>query len=237
MSWSINDSANTEQKSGTKIELNVTKAARHTITAHYTFEKSVKTGRPDDVRNISETIMIDMERKNLNPILKVNSNSSYVPARVTVDASQSQSEYSEIVKFIFDFGEGRPPAEGDAIQNYTYSTAGEKIITVTIVDSNGERASTKQTLVLKDAARSVDFTTSLSPAQIHLPVDFSAIDNSGQVEDYLWNFGDNTPISHGFEVSHTFKTAGTYNITLTIRYTDGTEKSTSKKFTVVEKLE
>lgn len=202
------------------MELELTRTARYTVTAEYTFEKSVKTGREDDIRTVSEIVMLDMERKNLNPVLKIKSDSSYVPVRVTVDASESQSEFSEIVKFIYDFGEGRVPAEGDAIQNYTYTTAGEKIITVTIVDSNGERASAKQTLVLKDTAKTVDFTTSLSPGQVNMPVDFTALDNSGQVEEYLWSFGDNTPISHGYEVSHTFKSAGTYPVTLTIRYTD-----------------
>lgn len=237
VSWSIHDGSNTESKSGMRIELDLTRTARHTITAKYTFEKTVKTGRSDDTRSVTETIMIDMERKNLNPVLKVTADSAYAPVRVIVDASQSQSEYSEIMKFIFDFGEGRTPAEGDAIQTYTYTTAGEKEISVTIIDSNGERATTKETLVLKEAARSVDFTTSLSPAQANLPVDFTATENSGQVEEYLWNFGDNTPIKHGYEVSHTFKTAGTYVVTLVVRYTDGTEKTANKKFSVVDKLE
>lgn len=70
-----------------------------------------------------------------------------------------------------------------------------------------------------------------------MPVDFTAAGTTGQVEDYLWNFNDNTPISHGYEVSHTFAKSGKYNVTLTVRYTDGTEKTTQQQFVVVDSLE
>lgn len=195
VTWSIHDGTKAEEKTGAKIEIDLKKSARYTITGNYTFEKNTKTGREDDIRIVSDEVIIDMERKNINPVLKVSTDSLYVPTRVTVDASQSQSEYSDIVKFIFDFGDGRAPTEGDAVHMYTYTTAGEKTITVTAVDSNGEKAIAKEVLVLKDTPRSVDFTTSLSAAQVNLPVDFIAMDNSGQVEEYLWNFGDNTPMS------------------------------------------
>lgn len=57
------------------------------------------------------------------------------------------------------------------------------------------------------------------------------------MESYLWNFGDNTGISHGYSASHTFKQAGEYTVTLTVRYTDGTERNTAQKFKVVTSLE
>lgn len=235
--WSINDGRTTENRIGERIEFSVKRTARYNITAEYTFEKSIKTGQADDIRTATDNIMLDLERKNLTPILKISKNSDYVPARVTVDASESLAEYSEIIKFIYDFGEGRPAAEGDAIQTYQYTTPGEKTISVTIVDSNGEQATTKQTVVLKDTPKNLNFTTSLSPGIINQTIDFKADGTTGQVEDYLWNFGDNTPISHGYETSHTFTKSGEYKVTLTVRYMDGTERSTNQIFKVVDSLE
>lgn len=235
--WSINDGRTTENRVGDRIEFAISRTARYSITAEYTFEKSIKTGQPDDTRNARDLIMLDLERKNLTPILKITQTSDYVPARITVDASESVAEFSEIIKFIYDFGEGRPAAEGDAIQTYQYTTAGEKTITVTVVDSNGEQATTKQKVVLKDTPKNLNFTTSLSPGIINQTVDFRAEGTTGQVEDYLWNFGDNTPVSHGYEASHTFVKSGEYIVTLTVRYVDGTERSTSQKFKVVDSLE
>lgn len=67
------------------------------------------------------------------PRMMVSASSDYVPALVSIDASQSASENGEIKKFIFDFGEGKTPAEGDSIRQYQYTTPGEKTITLTIV--------------------------------------------------------------------------------------------------------
>ena len=110
-----------------------------------------------------------------------------------MDGSQSRSENGEIKKFIYNFGEGKPDAEGDAIQIYEYTTPGEKEITLTIINESGEKAQIKRVIVLKESPKTLDFTTSLSPAIVSIPVDFSVIGESGQVEGYIWNFGDNTP--------------------------------------------
>ncbi len=235
--WTISENNKSENRDGTKIEFDVTRAGRYSIVAEYTFEKNIKTGRDDDTRTAVDTVRLDLERKELYATLKVNTSSDYVPARVTVDASESHSEYSEIIKFVYDFGEGRAPAQGDAIQTYQYTTPGEKTITVTIIDSNGKQATAKQVLVLKDTPKNLDFTTSLSPGIKNSPVDFEATGTTGEIEDYLWNFGDNTPVSHGYQVSHTFAKSGKHTVTLTVRYVDGTEKSTRKEFVVVDSLE
>ncbi len=96
------------------------------------------------------------------PRLDITKESDYVPSLVTVDASQSESENGEIKKFIFNFGEGRTPAEGDAIQQYQYTTSGDKDITLTIVSESGEKTSIKRTIVLKDQIKNIDWTPSMS---------------------------------------------------------------------------
>lgn len=106
--WEINNGSRSETRLGERIEFEVTRNVRYTINAKYTFRKTIQTGRDDDIKEAKDTVILDLERKNLVPVLKIQKSSDYVPSRVTVDASQSQSEYSEIVKFIFDFGEGRP---------------------------------------------------------------------------------------------------------------------------------
>lgn len=94
-----------------------------------------------------------------------------------------------------------------------------------------------KTVVLKDSPKTLGFSTSMSPGVVNMPVDFTGDRSSGQIEEYIWNFGDNTPVSRGYEVSHSFKQAGTYIVTLTVRYSDGTEKSTNQSFKVDATLE
>lgn len=170
------------------------------------------------------------------PRLDINLSSDYVPSTITVDASQSQSENGEIKKFLFDFGEGKPVAEGDAIKQYTYTTPGEKTITLTIIDQGGNSESLKKTIVLKDQTKQIQFIPSINPGTAGNPVDFEAAGTNGQISDYVWNFGDNTPISRGYSVSHTFVTPGRYTVTLTVIYADGTEQSEQRTFEVIGSL-
>jgi len=188
VTWKISDDTNVSSMRGERVTFDIERTMRYIITAEYTFEKIAKTGEANDQRSAQDTIILDLSRSNLTPILKIQQSSDYVPAKVTVDGSQSRSEYSNIITFIYDFGEGKPPAVGDAIRTYEYITDGQKEITLTVVDSNNNRASTKGYVVLKDTPTTIGFTTSLSPATVGAPVDFIASKSTGQIDDYIWNF-------------------------------------------------
>lgn len=235
--WKIFNGTSTTNRIGDRIELAINKSVRHTITAEYVFEKNIKTGTAEDTKRATDTVIIDLDRLSLVPTLKIQQSSDYVPAKITVDWSESKSELSDIIQFIYDFWEGRPETVWDAIQTYQYLTPGEKTITLTIVDSNGERASIKKQVVLKSTPDTIEFTSSISPGIINTDVDFIASGTSGQIEDYIWNFWDNSDIWHGYEVNHKYASPGTYTVTLTVKYINGTEKTIAHDFKVVESLE
>jgi PKD repeat protein len=159
-----------------------------------------------------------------------------VPTLATIDASQSESEEGEIKKFIFDFWEGKTPAEGDSIQQYAYNTPWEKTITLTIVSENWEKTSIKKTIVLKDEVRSLGFAPSIQPGIVWNTIDFEAAGTTWQIEDYVWNFGDNTQVSRWYSTTHTYDAAGTYTVMLTIIYSDGTQQSIKKQYEVIKSL-
>lgn len=140
------------------LELDIAEVTTYEITANYTFSNTTgekKTG--------SDRVKIEIQNRDLIPILDINRSSDYLPVTVTVDASASRSKHSEIKKFLFDFGEGREPIEGDAIQTYEYLSAGEKTITLTIIDEAGTRVTKSEKLIIKNAQKTVGYTTSLSP--------------------------------------------------------------------------
>ncbi len=228
VSWKISDGKNTEEKRWDRINVSLTEPLRYTIEWSYIFRRN----RTNEIEKTKDIVIIDIERKSLMPRLEVSVNSDYVPSIVTVDASQSQSENGEIKKFIFNFWENKDPAEGDAIQKYEYISAWQKKISVTIVSESGERATIEKTLVLKDAAKTINFSPSFSPGVVGSTVDFQTIDTNGQIQEYIWNFGDNTPIIRGESSSHIFTKTWTYLVSLTVVYTDGTRKTETKKFEV-----
>jgi PKD repeat protein len=235
VTWKISHDGITEEKIWEKVIFELPQTVRYTIDAIYTFEKNSKTN-DDDSFVAKDTIIIDLEHKSLEPIINIQQSSDYAPSKITFDASSSQSKNGTIQKFIFDFGEGRPQAEGDAIQIYEYRTAWEKKITLTIVDNNNEQASISKFIVLKDTPKNILFSTSMAPI-MNIPVDFTADGTTGEIEEWIWNFWDNTAVSKWYEVTHTYNKAGTYTVTMTVRYVDGTEKSINKIFQVGATLE
>jgi PKD repeat protein len=176
------------------VKFTVLGTSRYTVTVNYTFRKNVNFGAGEE-KSAKDTIIIDIENKSLIPKILIQQTSDYVPTLITVDGSQSRSENGEIKKFTYNFGEGRPVATGDAIQSYEYTTPGEKEITLTITNSAGQEASTKKVVVLKESPRTITFTSSMSPGVIGAPVDFVVGDANGQIDEYIWNFGDNTTSS------------------------------------------
>lgn len=233
--WKISHDGVTEEKIGEKVIFELPKTVRYTIDAIYTFEKNSKTNDTESFM-AKDSIIIDLEHKSLEPILNILQSSDYAPSKVTFDASSSQSKNGTIQKFIFDFGEWRPQTEWDAIQVYEYRTAGEKKITLTIIDNNNEQAVISKFLILKDTPKTLDFSTSMLPA-INTPVDFTADGTTGEIEEWIWNFGDNTAVAKWYEVTHTFNKIGTYTVVLTVRYTNGTEKTLNKIFNVGNPIE
>ncbi len=235
VTWKISHNGITDEKIGEKVIYELPQTVRYTIEAIYTFEKNSKTIDSDNYTT-KDTIIIDLEHKSLEPILTIQQTSDYAPSKITFDASSSQSKNGNIKKFIYDFDEGRPLTEGDAIQVYEYRTAWEKKITLTIINDNNEEATITKYVVLKDTPKNIVFTTSMTPI-INTPVNFTAEGTTGDIEEWIWNFWDNTPVAKWYEVTHSYSKTGSFLVTMTVRYVNGTEKSANKTFQVESTLE
>jgi PKD domain len=234
--WKISDGKKIIEKVWSIVTFEIPQTQRYTIEAQYIFDKNI-VQTTADTRTARDLIILDLAHQSLEPVLNIQQSSDYTPAKVTVDASSSLSKNGTIQKFIFDFGEGKSQTEWDAIQTYEYRTPGEKKIILTIIDNNNEQVSISKYIILKDTPKNIAFTTSMSPAIIATPITFTADGATGQIEEYIWNYGDNTPVSKWYEVDHAFARIGKYTITLTVRYTDGTERTTTQSLQVDAALE
>jgi PKD repeat protein len=66
--------------------------------------------------------------------------------------------------------------------------------------------------------------------QAPLTVQFDATrstDPAGPIADYLWDFGDGSPVASGAQISHTFRRAGEYLVTLVVVGPSGTGRATT----------
>ena len=75
------------------------------------------------------------------------------------------------------------------------------------------------------------FTTDVT-GELAVSVESTSTDGDGTIADHSWDFGDGTPAATGPAAEHTYASAGTYTVTLTVTDDDGATASTTKQVTV-----
>lgn len=236
VNWTFSDGKKTEEKEWNQVSYTLSNPYRYTVSIKYTFIPNAGSGKQDE-KITQDNIIFDIEHKSLIPRFSLQVPRDYAPVVVTIDWSQSYAENSEIKKFTYDFGDGKPPVSGDAVQKYEYKTPGEKTISLTITNEKGEMETIKKTIVLKDNPKVVDFTPSISPGVVGVPIDFTPTTTEGDISEYIWTFSDNTPAIKDPFPSHTFSDEGKYVVTLTIVYANWTRGESRKEFEVVKELQ
>lgn len=221
-----------ENRNGENIVLDLTQEGRYEVVGTYTFTQKNGVTQNTEEKRGSDRMILTIEKSDIRPILSIAQHSDYVPVTLEFDASASESKYGEITKFIFDFGEGKPPVQWDARPNYRYLTAGAKDVTLTVVTEYGETASITRTIILKEQPKTVALTPSIDQGTVGRPVDWSSRGTNWEIEQTVWNFGDNTAPSYDQNPTHTYTAPWTYTTTLTVIFTDGTTESMSRSFTV-----
>jgi len=148
------------------------------------------------------------------------------PLTVSFDASASTGEIEE---YSWDFGDG---STGDGVQpSNVYHHADEYTVELTVIDSDGRQDSMQRTIrVLEEedddsgdpGKLQAKFTATPEEGQAPLEVTFDASASTGDIEEYLWDFGDGNR-GEGEVTTHTYEEPGTYTVQLTVRDSDHEE--------------
>ncbi len=146
----------------------------------------------------------------------------------------------EIVRYLWDLGDGTQKEGRKSIHSYT--EPGEYVVTLTVEDNSGTQnssASDQMTVIINDPPVPVahsNFEFEISDSQIlHRAAISESIrfdgsesyDRDGKIIAYSWNFGDDGK-GRGAKISHAYTRAGTYTVTLTVQddsRTDSSDKS------------
>ncbi|MDD2487033.1 MAG: PKD domain-containing protein [Candidatus Gracilibacteria bacterium] len=217
------------EKIGKNVSYEFLENKKYTIKVEYTFESKLK----NSIQKITENIIIEGTKKEFDLNLKVVQEAEYAPTVVHIDGSASQVSEGSIVKYSYDFGEGKSPIEGDAKIDYKYNFPGEYIIKLTVTKNNGKKESITKKVILKGASKDLIINSSVSYTYVGKSVDFDTIGSLGQIESYSWNFGDGQSSSDA-NPTHTYEAVGTYRLKLTVTYSDGTIKTGDKVIDVKE---
>ena len=159
--------------------------------------------------------------------LTVNPSAGTAPLAVTADASDSTPGSNPISTYTFNFGDGTTvgPQTG-AIATHTYVVGGSFTVTVTVTDTLGFSAAASEpvsvTIAPPTAAFTANPTTGAAPLAVAANASASRA-GSYPIASYTFDFGDGTTVGpqSGPTAGHTYPTAGTFVITVTVTDTAG----------------
>jgi PKD repeat protein len=153
------------------------------------------------------------------------------PLAVAVNGSASTDADGTIVTHGWDFGDGGTATGATA--SHAYAAAGTYTVTLTVTDDDGGIGTTSQTVVVPDVpvngAPTATFSATTSPLAV--AVNASASTDDGTIVSYGWDFGDATT-GTGVSATHTYASAGTYTIVLTVTDDQGATGTSSQSVVV-----
>jgi len=149
--------------------------------------------------------------------------------RLSVDGSGSTDDQG-ITSYAWRFGDGGTATGATA--SHTYAAGGTFDVELTVTDATGSSRSTSRqvTVVAPNAAPEAAFTASTNGLTVTTNGTTSR-DPDGQVTSYAWDFGDGATGS-GATASHTYASAGTYEVELTVTDDDGATGTATQSVTV-----
>ena len=143
---------------------------------------------------------------------------------VNVDASTTTDADANIVSYSWDWGDGTLAGSG-VTASHTYAAEGAYSITLTVTDADGFTDSAPQSISLRRPTAS--FTASIPRESVSVDASASS-DPDGTIVVYSWDWGDGTPAGSGVTAVHTYMTAGSKTIVLTVTDDQGLQGSTSQ---------
>jgi PKD repeat protein len=151
---------------------------------------------------------------------------------VSFNAATSKAfDAATITGYSWDFGD---KTSGTGVRpNHTYNSVGTFKVLLTVTDSLGSTDTFTGTVttLATHANPTASFTNTPSNLTVAFDGTSSTAADSATITDYVWNYGDGTPAGSGATPSHTYATAGTYQVTLTV--TDSQSATGTVKLPVV----
>lgn len=156
------------------------------------------------------------------------------PVQAQFDASESSDENGDNLTYTWKFGN---TATGSGkIVNFTFTTSGSYVITLTVSDGKGGSSTKSETVIITKAGDNRNptarLTASTTSGEAPVAISFNgttSTDPDSDVLTYTWDFG-NGNTGTGAIVSHTYTTAGTFTAKLTV--SDGRGGTSSKSIVI-----
>jgi parallel beta-helix repeat protein len=174
--------------------------------------------------------------------LTVTPTTGTAPLAVTADAAASTDPQGQTLTYSFDFGDGSPVVgpQASAQAEHTYATAGSYTVTATATNQSALSAGATQAVTVSAAPAAPTARLAVTPTSGSAPLAVSAdaaasTDPQGQALTYSFDFGDGSPVvgpQTSPQANHTYVSAGSYTVTVTVRNTSGLTSPATGNVTV-----
>ncbi|HHG86395.1 MAG TPA: PKD domain-containing protein [Bacteroidetes bacterium] len=128
------------------------------------------------------------------------------------------------VGYYWDFGDGNNTYTTGSTTSHTYAFNGSYLASVAVDFSDSCRALASVNVSISGAAATCNANFYSSVSSLSATV-IDASTSSGAINSWSWDMGDGTVLTSGSTVSHTYASAGTYLVCLTINTVDSCSSS------------
>lgn len=133
---------------------------------------------------------------------------------VIFNGLSSTDSNGTINNWSWSFGDQTANGSG-SIVSHSYTSPGTYQVTLTITDTNSKTSTvTKSVIVSSNIPPTATFTFTSTALSVYFNA-ISSQDTDGSIVSYNWNFGD-SQTGTGVSPFHTYSTAGTYDVVLTV---------------------
>jgi PKD repeat protein len=154
--------------------------------------------------------------------LKAGFSASTTQGAIPLAVQFTDESTGNVTNWSWDFGDG---TSTDANPVHTYSAPGIYTVSLTVTGPEGSDTLVKNNYILAlNALPGVDFSASTTLGAAPLSVEFTGT-SEGAISAWEWAFGDGG-ISYEENPAHVYTTPGTFTVSLTVTYAEGTETVT-----------
>ncbi|MCP3885032.1 MAG: PKD domain-containing protein [Propionibacteriaceae bacterium] len=193
----------------------------------------VVTDNDGNTGNSSQTVSVGDSNQGPGASFVYSPSGAQVNESINFNASASSDPDGTIVSYDWDFGDN---STGTGMTtSHSYTSPGTYTVVLTVTDDDGKTGTTNQGVTVGDnEAPTAAFSTSPTSPVVNETIYFNgglSTDADGSIVSYAWDFGDNNTDA-GVNVTHSYATAGSYTVYLTVTDDGGATDTTTKLVTV-----
>ena len=200
----------------------------HTYAASGTYPVTLTvTDDKGATATVTRDVTVTVPAVNQLPVAAFTSNCTELVC--AFDGTGSTDPDGSVATYAWDFGDGETTAASRPSHTFT---AGTYAVKLTVTDDRGGKDSVTRNVTVKSNAKPVAAFTS-DCTTLTCAFDAAAsTDDDGTVAGYAWDFGDDSAAGSGRTAEHTYASAGTYSVRLTVTDDKGATDSTTRSVTV-----